>query len=436
MTVPMTVRFSNQLVAELIQPFWAAWQAGEFMTDASAVAGTHRQRGLAWVRQAGGVRPRRGRGLQGRYLSFGEREEIALGRASGESIRSISRRLGRSPSTISRELARNSDGKGTYRATTAHPLAYERAGRPKPAKLVTNVVLRARVELDLEKKYSPEQIVGRLRHDHPDDPEMWVSTETIYQSLYVQSRGALRRDLTKCLRTGRGLRQPNRQGAHRKNRVLHDMVNIAERPAEADDRAVPGHWAGDLIIGKANASAIGTLVERTTGYTMLVHLPEGYKPAQVAPALVAKIQTLPAALRGSLTWDQGVEMRDWKQVQMATGPGDLLLRPARPLAARDQRKHQWAAAAVFPQRHRPVGAQRSRPGLGRRRAQRQTPKTTSVQEADRTDRTAPVALTAWIRRTATGTPAQSRTPFLVRCVEGISASAEGACQRGWSSRSM
>jgi len=150
----MTVRFSNQLVAELIQPFWAAWQAGEFMTDASAIAGTHRQRGLAWVRQAGGVRPRRGRGLQGRYLSFGEREEIALGRAGGESIRSISRRLGRSLSTISRELARNSDPRGVYRATTAHPLAYERASRPKPAKLVTNLVLRARVELDLEKKYS------------------------------------------------------------------------------------------------------------------------------------------------------------------------------------------------------------------------------------------------------------------------------------------
>ncbi|MEJ7741672.1 MAG: IS30 family transposase [Nocardioidaceae bacterium] len=397
----MTVRFSNQLVADLIQPFWAAWQAGEFMTDASAVAGTHGQRGLAWVRQAGGVRPRRGRGLQGRYLSFGEREEIALGRAGGESIRPISRRLGRSPSTISRELARNSDGKGTYRATTAHPLAYERAGRPKPAKLVTNVVLRARVELDLEKKYSPEQIAGRLRDDHRDDPEMWVSTETIYQSLYVQSRGALRRDLAKCLRTGRGLRQPNRQGAHRKSRVLPDMISIAERPAEADDRAVPGHWEGDLIIGKANASAIGTLVERTTGYTMLVHLPEGYKPAQVAPALAAKIQTLPSALRGSLTWDQGVEMRDWKQVRMATDLA-IFFATRTPLAARDQRKHQWAAAAVFPQGHRPVGAQRSRPGLGRRRAQRQTPKTTSVQEADRTDRTAPVALTAWIRRSSCG----------------------------------
>jgi IS30 family transposase len=314
----MTVRFSNQLVAELIQPFWAAWQGGEFMTDASAIAGTHRKRGLAWVRQAGGVRPRRGRDLRGRYLSFGEREEIALGRAGGESIRLISRRLGRSPSTISRELARNSDPAGAYRATTAHPLGYERASRPKSAKLVTNLALRARVELDLEKKYSPEQIAGRLRGDHPNDPEMWVSTETIYQSLYVQSRGALRRDLAKCLRTGRGLRQPNRQGAQRKSRVLPDMINIAARPAEADDRAVPGHWEGDLIIGKANASAIGTLVERTTGYTMLVHLPEGYKPAQVAPALAAKIQTLPGALRGSLTWDQGVEMRDWKQVRMAT----------------------------------------------------------------------------------------------------------------------
>lgn len=129
------------------------------------------------------MRPRRGRDLQGRYLSFGEREEIALGRASGESIRCIARGLGRSPSTISRELARNSDGKGAYRATTAHPLAYQRASRPKPAKLVTNVILRERVESDLEKKYSPEQIAGRRRDDHPNDPEMWVSTETIYQCL-------------------------------------------------------------------------------------------------------------------------------------------------------------------------------------------------------------------------------------------------------------
>jgi transposase, IS30 family len=313
----MTVRFSNQLVAELCQPFWAAWQAGEFLTDAAAVAGTHRHRGLAWLRQTGGVRPRRGRNLQGRYVSFAEREEIALGRAAGESMRSIAARLGRSPSTISRELGRNGGQAGRYRASSAHALAYERACRPKPAKLVTNPVLRERVQADLRKRYSPEQIAGRLRKDYPDQPEMCVSTETIYQSLYVQSRGALRRELTKCLRTGRAMRVPNRQGAHRKNRVLPDMVNISQRPAEADDRAVPGHWEGDLIIGKGNASAIGTLVERSTGYTMLVPLRHGFKAEQVAPALAAKIKTLPEALRRSLTWDQGVEMRDWKQVKMA-----------------------------------------------------------------------------------------------------------------------
>jgi transposase, IS30 family len=312
----MAVRFSSKLVAELFQPFWAAWQAGEFLTDAAALAGTHRHRGLAWVREAGGVRPRRGRDLQGRYLSFGEREEVAVGRARGESVRAIAARLGRSASTVSRELARNSDAGGGYRASTAHARAYDRASRPKPAKLVTNQALRERVEQDLEKKYSPEQIAGRLRQDFPDEEGMWVSTETIYQSLYVQSRGALRRELTRCLRTGRALRVPNRQGAQRKNRVLPDMVNISERPAEAADRAVPGHWEGDLIIGKNNASAIGTLVERTTGYTMLVHLPQGYKPEQLAPALARKIQTLPEVLRRSLAWDQGVEMRDWKTVSV------------------------------------------------------------------------------------------------------------------------
>ena len=238
----MSLRFSNQLVAELYQPFWSAWQAGDFLTDAAAVAGTYRHRGLAWLRQCGGVRPRRGRNLQGRYLSFAEREEIALARAAGESLRTIAARLGRSPSTISRELGRNADRAGRYRASSAHVLAYQRASRPKPAKLVVNQVLRERVQAELTKRYSPEQIAGRLREDYPDQPEMWVSTETIYQSLYVQSRGALRRELTRCLRTGRAMRIPNRQGARRKNRVLPDMVNISQRPAEAVDRAVPGHW--------------------------------------------------------------------------------------------------------------------------------------------------------------------------------------------------
>jgi IS30 family transposase len=147
---------------------------------------------------------------------------------------------------------------------------------------------------------------------------MWVSTETIYQSLYVQSRGALRRELTRYLRTGRSLRKPGRQPGQRKNRIP-DMVNIAQRPPEADDRAVPGHWEGDLLIGKRNATAIATLVERATGYAMLVPLPGGYKPEQVAPALARKVITLPESLRRSLTWDQGPEMRDWKQIHIDAG---------------------------------------------------------------------------------------------------------------------
>jgi IS30 family transposase len=163
---------------------------------------------------------------------------------------------------------------------------------------------------DLLKRLSPEQIAGRLRRRYPDEPQMWVSTQTIYQSLYVQSRGALRRELTACLPTGRALRQPGRHSGTRKNRIIRDMINISERPPQADDRAVPGHWEGDLMIGKRNQTAIGTLVERTTGYAMLVALPDAYKPEHVAPALATKIQTLPEALRRSLTCDQGPEMRN------------------------------------------------------------------------------------------------------------------------------
>jgi IS30 family transposase len=217
-----------------------------------------------------------------------------------------------------RELRRNADRDGGYRATTAHAKAYERASRPKPAKLATNHRLRQVVQDDLTRRFSPEQIAGRLRRQFPDDPEMWVSTETIYQSLYVQSRGALKRELTRYLRTGRALRKPGRQVAQRKNRIP-DMVNIAQRPPEVDDRAVPGHWEGDLLIGKRNATAIGTLVERASGFAMLVALPEGYKPEHVAPALARKVQTLPQALRRSLTWDQGPEMRDHKQITLDAG---------------------------------------------------------------------------------------------------------------------
>jgi len=300
---------------DLLQQFWQVMSEGGFITDAVEVIDTSRRTGRRVLVDAGGVRPRRGRGLKGRCLNFAEREEISVGRAAGESMRSIADRLGRSASTISRELERNVDLQGRYRATAAHAQAYERASRPKVAKLVSNLALREKVEHDLEKRYSPEQIVGRLLLEFPDDPEMRVSPETIYQSLYVQSRGALKRELTACLRTGRALRRPSRKVGQRKNRIPN-MINIAERPAEVEDRAVPGNWEGDLIIGKQNQTAIGTLVERQTGYAMLLHLPDGYKPEQVRDVLAAKIKTLPESLRLSLTWDQGPEMRDWKQVSI------------------------------------------------------------------------------------------------------------------------
>jgi IS30 family transposase len=309
------VRFSYRMVPEVYQVFWAGMAAGEFINDAAIAAGSYRRQGSRWLAAAGGVRPRRGRGLRGRCLTLAQREEIALGRARGDSIRAIAALLGRSPSTVSRELRRNADGLGRYRATSAHALAYHRASRPKRGKLAQNLELRGKVEADLAKKYSPEQIAGRLKVDFPDQPEMQVSTETIYQSLYVQSRGALKQDLTRCLRTGRAVRKPCRKPGQRKNRIPN-MINISERPAEADDRAVPGHWEGDLIIGRKNLSAIGTLVERSTNYTMLLHLPDGYTPELVRDALAAKIKTLPEVLRASLTWDQGPEMGKWKQVSV------------------------------------------------------------------------------------------------------------------------
>ena len=307
------MRLSYRMVPEVYQVFWAAMARGEFITDAAAEVGTYRKQGARWLFAAGGVRPRRGRDLKGRCLTLRQREEIALGQARGESVRAIATALGRAPSTVSRELRRNSDAQGRYRATSAHALAYGRASRPKPAKLVTNQVLRDKVEDDLAKKYSPEQIAGRLKVDFPDQPELQVSTETIYQSLYVQSRGALKHQLTRYLRTGRAVRRPSRKVGQRKNRIPN-MINVSERPAEAEDRAVPGHWEGDLIIGRKNLSAIGTLVERTSNYTMLLHLPDGYTPEQVRDALAAKIKTLPDILRASLTWDQGPEMGLWKKV--------------------------------------------------------------------------------------------------------------------------
>ena len=230
---------------DLVQRFWAGLQGGQFLSEAAAAVETSRRSGRRLLAAAGGIRPRRGRYLRGRYLSFAEREEIALGLAAGDSIRQIAARLGRAPSTVSREIGRNLTG-GRYRPSQAQIGATVRAARPKPAKLAVNPELRARVEADLARRRSPTQIAGRLRRDYPDRPEMQVSPETIYQSLYLQSRRALKQELVRYLRTGRALRQPGRRAGQRKNRIPN-MINIAERPKQVEDRAVPGDWEGDLV---------------------------------------------------------------------------------------------------------------------------------------------------------------------------------------------
>ena len=297
--------------------FWDGVRSGLGLQEAAAAAGVNPHQAQAWFREAGGVKGNAPRAGRGRYLSVAEREEIALGLAQGLAVREIARRLGRAPSTVSREIARNSTrGRYRYRAVAAQASAEERARRAKPAKLAVNGELRAAVQGKLERKWSPEQISAWLRREFPGRPEMRVSHETIYQSLYVQGRGALRRELAACLRTGRAVRRPRRRAGSRRGRIA-GMVNISERPAEAADRAVPGHWEGDLIEGRAGKSHIGTLVERTTRFTMLVPLPDGKSAEAMAGALVPVIGSLPDALRRSLTWDQGKEMSAHRQIAVA-----------------------------------------------------------------------------------------------------------------------
>ncbi|WGX99435.1 IS30 family transposase [Nocardioides sp. L-11A] len=260
-----------------------------------------------------------------RRLSFAEREEIALLRAEGRGVREIARTVGRDPGTISRELRRvshspvSSAQRRAYRASTAQGDADARAKRPKTAKLATNLPLRREVQQRLRENHSPEQIAARLREDFPDDPEMWVSHETIYQALYVQGRGALKRELVKYLRTGRAVRKPHRRPDKRRGQI-QGMVNIADRPKQVEDRAVPGDWEGDLILGSTESgSAIGTLVERATGFTMLLHLRGDHTAETVAGAMIEKMLDLPEQLRRSLTWDQGSEMANHAQIAEATG---------------------------------------------------------------------------------------------------------------------
>ena len=308
--------------------------------------------------------------MSGRYLSFAEREEIALLHAQLVGVRAIARRLGRSPSTISRELRRNASTRTyrlEYRASTAQWHAERRASRPKVSKLAANEQLREYVQDRLAgsitrpdgelvpgpevrwigrrhgrrqdrrwaKSWSPEQISNRLRVEHPHDGSMRISHEAIYQALYVQGRGALRRELVSCLRTGRALRVPRARSRQRRDGFITPEVMISARPAEVADRAVPGHWEGDLIIG-LNRSAIGTLVERTTRFTMLLHLPRlegygteprvkngpalaGYGAEAVRDAIASTITTLPAQLRRSLTWDRGKEMAKHAELRIGSG---------------------------------------------------------------------------------------------------------------------
>jgi IS30 family transposase len=297
--------------------FWEGVRSGLGVREAAEAAGVHHSQAKVWFRQAGGVAPPVPRAGRGRYLSLAEREEIAVGLAAGLGYREIARRLGRPASTVSREVARNSTrGRYRYRATAAQVRAEERARRPKPARLAVNAPLRAWVQQKLEKNWSPEEISRRLELEFPDRAEMRVSHETIYRALYVQGRGALRRELTAHLRTGRALRRPRRTGGERRGRIP-DMVSISERPAEAADRAVPGHWEGDLIAGRAGKSHIGTLVERSTRYTMLAPLPDGKSAAAFAAAVTPVIAGLPASLRRSLTWDQGKEMALHRKIAVA-----------------------------------------------------------------------------------------------------------------------
>lgn len=263
---------------------------------------THRV--VKQVLRDGVARPRMVEWHPGRgELTQEERDEICVGLARGLSLAAIGRLLGRDRSTICREVHRNG-GRDRYRPGPAHRRAYEQARRPKAGKL-TRPALRAQVEAWLAEWWSPDQIARRLREEFPDDPMMWVSHETIYQSLFVQGRGELRRELTRCLRSGRAQRRAKRRIEQRGQR--RDMVLISERPAEIDDRAIPGHWEGDLLIGKDGRSAIATLVERSTRYVLLARVAD-QRAETVREAITTQILTLPEHLRRSLTWDRGSEM--------------------------------------------------------------------------------------------------------------------------------
>jgi IS30 family transposase len=308
--------------------FWRLIKQGVVPAKAATQIGLSDGCGTQWFGEAGGVTPVSLAEPSGRYLNLAEREEIAVLHGQKVSCRAIATGLGRSASTVSREIARNSPGghrSREYRGRLAQLKADKRARRPKASKLATNEPLRDYVQDKLGgiEHWSPEQISRRLVLDFPDDERMRISDEAIYLALYVQGRGGLRRELVKSLRTGRALRKPARRvdGRGQRGWIAPELL-ISQRPAQVEDRAVPGNWEGDLIIGSNNGSAIGTLVERTTRFTMLLHLPNGPNAFAVRDAITVAIATLPAALRRSLTWDQGKEMAEHVQLRI---DADLLI---------------------------------------------------------------------------------------------------------------
>jgi IS30 family transposase len=331
----------------VLREFWLLIREGVLREEAAARLGHDRQTGRKWFRQAGGVVPAYVTAQSsGRYLGFAEREEIFAGVERGDSIRLIARRLGRAPSTVQRELRRNMRHQlyrarqrrphgrpvstpWNYRPSWAQGRAERMARRPKPAKLGTTLGLRDLVQAKLTRRLSPEQAAAELKREFPHQPEMWVSHETIYQSIYVQGRGALRRELAVCLRSGRALRRPHRKGQERRGRIP-GMVSISDRPAEVEDRAVPGHWEGDLLLGKNAKSAVGTLVERKTRFLMLLRLPHGRSAVDVEQAMLAATKRLPEVFWKSLTWDRGQEMARHAQIKLATGLEIYFCDPAKP----------------------------------------------------------------------------------------------------------
>jgi transposase, IS30 family len=308
------VQFTQAEKAEI----WDRFEAGQAMRSICRSVGRSQGSVRELIRRSGGMRPVSPGEWSAARLSLADREEISRGLVTGESFRAIARRLGRAPSTISREVKANG-GARKYRACTAQATAVRRARRPKVAKLARCQRLRRVVEAKLEKRWSPQQIADWLPRAFPDDREMRVSHETVYTSLFVQGRGALRHELAHCLRQGRAMRRPQGPRQPDGRGQIKDMVMISERPAEADDRAVPGHWEGDLLMGKGQRS-IGTLVERSTRYVMLFRLPNGnYAAEAVRKALQKKILSLPTELRRSLTWDQGTEMNQHARFTIDTG---------------------------------------------------------------------------------------------------------------------